>query len=101
MLHPPQAAAQGPAAQPFDMFGGGGGQGGAAAGPLDFLRNNPQFQLLRTAVQSNPQILIPMLQVGASGAMVGGHTCGWGWLVATAVVGMSWPLASTWFMDLW
>ncbi|KAG9152441.1 hypothetical protein Leryth_015827 [Lithospermum erythrorhizon] len=31
-------------------------------GSLDFLRNNPQFQALRTMVQSNPQILQPMLQ---------------------------------------
>jgi UV excision repair protein RAD23 len=29
---------------------------------LDFLRTNPQFQLLRRAVASNPNILIPMLQ---------------------------------------
>lgn len=61
----PQAAAAvpAPAAQPFDMFGGPGA--GAAAGqgsPLDFLRGNPQFQLLRRAVQANPQILGPMLQ---------------------------------------
>nr|KJB69954.1 hypothetical protein B456_011G053200 [Gossypium raimondii] len=38
---------------------------GAAAGgdgSLDFLRNNQQFQALRTMVQSNPQILQPMLQ---------------------------------------
>ncbi|GAA0148248.1 damaged DNA-binding protein [Lithospermum erythrorhizon] len=31
-------------------------------GSLDFLRNNPQFQALRSMVQSNPQILQPMLQ---------------------------------------
>lgn len=37
--------------------------GGAAdGGALDFLRTNPQFQLLRRAVASNPNILIPMLQ---------------------------------------
>lgn len=75
------AAAAGPAGPPapqaFDMFGGGGGGGSAAAaggaaggeaaaggGPLDFLRGNPQFQLLRRAVQANPDILAPMLQVG-------------------------------------
>lgn len=66
-------AAGPPAPQAFDMFGGGGGGGGggaggaggepAAAGPLDFLRGNPQFQLLRRAVQANPDILGPMLQV--------------------------------------
>ena len=62
-----------PAPQAFDMFGGGGGGGGGAAAgaggegaepgnPLDFLRNNPQFQLLRRAVQQSPGILVPMLQ---------------------------------------
>ncbi len=59
-----QAAAQ-PAAQPFNMFGGpvgaGGGQG--EGNPLEFLANHPQFQLMRRAVQGNPQILVPMLQV--------------------------------------
>lgn len=33
---------------------------------LDFLRNNPQFQQLRQVVQSQPQMLEPILQqVGA------------------------------------
>ena len=41
---------------------GAGGAGGAA-GPLDFLRSNPQFIALRQIVQSNPMILQPMLQV--------------------------------------
>jgi hypothetical protein len=56
------------------MFGGGGGGGGgggaagggggagAGGGPLEFLRHHPQFQMLRRAVQSNPTILVPMLQ---------------------------------------
>ncbi|KAF9615790.1 hypothetical protein IFM89_026461 [Coptis chinensis] len=35
---------------------------GAGDGALDFLRNNHQFQTLRTMVQANPQILQPMLQ---------------------------------------
>ncbi|XP_027344629.1 ubiquitin receptor RAD23b-like isoform X3 [Abrus precatorius] len=35
---------------------------GAGLGSLDFLRNNPQFQALRSMVQSNPQILQPVLQ---------------------------------------
>lgn len=35
---------------------------GAGLGPLDFLRNSQQFQTLRSMVQSNPQILQPMLQ---------------------------------------
>jgi hypothetical protein len=38
-------------------------QQGGAAGPLDFLRSRPEFQLLRRAVQGNPNILVPMLQV--------------------------------------
>ncbi len=42
---------------------GAGGGGGQAAGPLDFLRNEPRFQTLRSLVQQNPQILQPMLQV--------------------------------------
>eukprot|EP00197_Chlamydomonas_leiostraca_P002491 CAMPEP_0202857126 /NCGR_PEP_ID=MMETSP1391-20130828/179_1 /ASSEMBLY_ACC=CAM_ASM_000867 /TAXON_ID=1034604 /ORGANISM="Chlamydomonas leiostraca, Strain SAG 11-49" /LENGTH=392 /DNA_ID=CAMNT_0049535885 /DNA_START=95 /DNA_END=1273 /DNA_ORIENTATION=- len=63
------AGAQGPNAQPFNMFGGpaaagagGGGAAGGDGGALDFLRNSPQFQMLRRAVQGNPQILVPMLQ---------------------------------------
>ncbi|KAK9281709.1 hypothetical protein L1049_004613 [Liquidambar formosana] len=35
---------------------------GGGLGSLDFLRNNQQFQALRSMVQSNPQILQPMLQ---------------------------------------
>lgn len=36
--------------------------GGGGLGTLDFLRNNQQFQALRSMVQANPQILQPMLQ---------------------------------------
>ena len=67
----PTPAAQGPSAQPFNMFSPGGGGGGSGAGgeggagPLDFLRERPEFQLLRRAVRSNPAILVPMLQVGS------------------------------------
>ncbi|KAB1214463.1 Ubiquitin receptor RAD23b [Morella rubra] len=55
-----------PNSSPLNMFpqetlaaaaGGGGG-----LGSLEFLRNNPQFQALRSMVQANPQILQPMLQ---------------------------------------
>ncbi|CAN1343883.1 Ubiquitin receptor RAD23b [Linum perenne] len=49
--------------QPFNLsqsLAGAGAAGGLAS--LDFLRNNQQFQALRSMVQSNPQILQPMLQ---------------------------------------
>jgi len=61
---PAPAAPGGPNAAPLDLFPQGmpGLGGGAGAGALDFLRNNPQFQALRTMVQANPQILQPMLQ---------------------------------------
>ena len=48
--------------------GGATAAGGAAGGlgNLDFLRNNPQFQQLRSVVQQQPQMLEPILQqVGA------------------------------------
>ena len=65
----PAAAPAGPNAQPLDLFappgaatgGGGGGAGAGGAGPLDFLRSNPQFNALRSIVQANPQVLEPML----------------------------------------
>ncbi|KAJ7518536.1 hypothetical protein O6H91_21G073300 [Diphasiastrum complanatum] len=66
----PAAAAQpaplsSPNAVPLDLFPQGmpglAGAGGVA-GTLDFLRNNPQFQALRSMVQANPHILQPMLQ---------------------------------------
>ncbi|XP_047316915.1 ubiquitin receptor RAD23b-like isoform X2 [Impatiens glandulifera] len=53
-----------PNSSPLNLFpqeathGGGSG----ALGSLDFLRNSQQFQALRSMVQSNPQILQPMLQ---------------------------------------
>ncbi|KAI4289947.1 MAG: hypothetical protein L6R35_000794, partial [Caloplaca aegaea] len=48
-------------------LGGGAGRGAAGGNAnLDFLRNNPQFQQLRQVVQSQPQMLEPILQqVGA------------------------------------
>jgi len=66
----------GPVAAPFPVMGqpGGagrgsaglgaaaGGLGAAAGGPLDFLRNNPQFNVLRQAVQQNPNLLPVLLQ---------------------------------------
>ncbi|KAI9786838.1 MAG: hypothetical protein M1839_005069 [Geoglossum umbratile] len=89
---PPSAAGRAEAAspsgddQPINLFeaaaqaGRGGGSGGARSGGgasaaggaagglgnLDFLRNNPQFQQLRSVVQQQPQMLEPILQqVGA------------------------------------
>ncbi|KAJ6713180.1 UV EXCISION REPAIR PROTEIN RAD23 [Salix purpurea] len=56
----------GPNSSPLNMFpetlSGGGGDAGLVLGSLDFLRNNQQFQALRSMVQANPQILQPMLQ---------------------------------------
>ncbi|KAI4208034.1 MAG: hypothetical protein LQ346_000198 [Caloplaca aetnensis] len=49
-------------------LGGGAGRGAAAGGAanLEFLRSNPQFQQLRQIVQTQPQMLEPILQqVGA------------------------------------
>ncbi|KAK8618660.1 hypothetical protein V6N13_132644 [Hibiscus sabdariffa] len=53
-----------PNSSPLNMFPQETLSGAAAGGDgsLDFLRNNQQFQALRTMVQSNPQILQPMLQ---------------------------------------
>ncbi|KAE8715076.1 Ubiquitin receptor RAD23c [Hibiscus syriacus] len=55
-----------PNSSPFNMFptetlsGAGADAGGLES--LDFLRNNQHFQALRSMIQSNPQILQPMLQ---------------------------------------
>lgn len=57
--------AGGPNAQPLNMWNPGaqaGAEGGAGSGSLDFLRQHPQFQALRSMVQTNPSILQPMLQ---------------------------------------
>ncbi|KAJ8755196.1 hypothetical protein K2173_018994 [Erythroxylum novogranatense] len=55
-----------PNASPFNMFPqetpSAAGAGGGGLGSLDFLRNNQQFQALRSMVQANPQILQQMLQ---------------------------------------
>ncbi|PNT52554.1 hypothetical protein POPTR_001G038000v4 [Populus trichocarpa] len=62
----PALAPGGPNSSPLNMFpetlSGGGGDAGLVLGSLDFLRNNQQFQALRSMVQANPQILQPMLQ---------------------------------------
>ncbi|XP_008677244.1 ubiquitin receptor RAD23b isoform X1 [Zea mays] len=53
-----------PNTAPLDLFpqqGASNAGGGAGGGPLDFLRNNPQFQAVREMVHTNPQILQPML----------------------------------------
>ncbi|KAH9667592.1 ubiquitin receptor RAD23b [Citrus sinensis] len=53
-----------PNSSPLNMFPQETLSGAPAGGlgSLDFLRNNQQFQALRSMVQSNPQILQPMLQ---------------------------------------
>ncbi|KAI3463496.1 hypothetical protein Pfo_020159 [Paulownia fortunei] len=59
---PPASGA--PNSSPLNLFPqeaiSGAGAGGLAS--LGFLRNNQQFQALRSLVQANPQILQPMLQ---------------------------------------
>lgn len=54
----------GPNSSPLNMFPQEAlsNEEGAGFGSLDFLRNNQQFQALRGMVQTNPQILQPMLQ---------------------------------------
>ncbi|XP_031090471.1 ubiquitin receptor RAD23b-like [Ipomoea triloba] len=54
----------GPNSSPLNLFPQEqvSGAAGAGLGSLDFLRNNQQFQALRSMVQANPQILQPMLQ---------------------------------------
>ncbi|KAJ4950900.1 hypothetical protein NE237_027732 [Protea cynaroides] len=53
----------GPNSSPLNLFPQETLNSGAAGGgSLDFLRHNQQFQALRSMVQSNPQILQPMLQ---------------------------------------
>ncbi|CAN6936220.1 unnamed protein product [Brassica oleracea] len=61
-LVPP--ASGGPNSSPLDLFPQGtvASAGTGDLGTLEFLRNNDQFQQLRTMVHSNPQILQPMLQ---------------------------------------
>ncbi|WOH09977.1 hypothetical protein DCAR_0729438 [Daucus carota subsp. sativus] len=57
------AAPGAPNSLPLNMFPQEtlSGVTGAGLGSLEFLRNNPQFQTLRSMVQRNPQILQPML----------------------------------------
>ncbi|QCE02187.1 UV excision repair protein RAD23 [Vigna unguiculata] len=60
---PSGAVPVGPNSSPLNMFPQETiSSTGAGLGSLDFLRNNPQFQALRSMVQSNPQILQPVLQ---------------------------------------
>ncbi|KAL1306513.1 hypothetical protein AAFC00_005206 [Neodothiora populina] len=54
-------ATRGAAAAPAGLDAGVGGD------PLEFLRNNPQFQQLRQIVQAQPQMLEPILQQVAAG----------------------------------
>ncbi|XP_004489115.1 ubiquitin receptor RAD23d-like [Cicer arietinum] len=60
----PAVPTGGPNTNPLNLFPEGIPNLGANdnAGDLEFLRNSPQFQALRTMVQANPQILQPMLQ---------------------------------------
>ncbi|XP_051119760.1 ubiquitin receptor RAD23b-like isoform X2 [Andrographis paniculata] len=58
---PPASGA--PNSSPLNLFPQetASGASGAGVGSLEFLRNNQQFQALRSLVQTNPQILQPML----------------------------------------
>lgn len=63
----PSAISGAPNSSPLNLFpqaniSGGAADASGSLGSLDFLRNNPQFQALRSMVQANPQILQPMLQ---------------------------------------
>ena len=60
-----EAAAQ--AARPSTRAAPAPATGGASAGTLDYLRNNPQFQQLRQVVQQQPQMLEPILNTLAQG----------------------------------
>jgi UV excision repair protein RAD23 len=46
---------------------GAGATGAGGLGNLDFLRNNPQFQQLRSIVQTQPHMLEPILQQVSAG----------------------------------
>ncbi|XP_010417634.1 PREDICTED: ubiquitin receptor RAD23b [Camelina sativa] len=61
---PVAPASGGPNSSPLDLFPQEtvAAAGSGDLGTLEFLRNNDQFQQLRTMVHSNPQILQPMLQ---------------------------------------
>jgi len=47
---------------PPSLLGQQGGSGTGGPNPFDFLRQHPQFDMLRQMVQSNPQLLQPVLQ---------------------------------------
>ncbi|KAL0799651.1 hypothetical protein Bca101_054826 [Brassica carinata] len=55
-------ASGGPNSSPLDLFPQEAEAGAGELGTLEFLRSNDQFQQLRSMVNSNPQILQPMLQ---------------------------------------
>ncbi|KAG2323872.1 hypothetical protein Bca4012_038218 [Brassica carinata] len=61
--HATPPASGGPNASPLDLFPqeAVSDAGAGDPGTLEFLRSNDQFQQLRTMVNSNPQILQPML----------------------------------------
>ncbi|KAJ4801089.1 hypothetical protein LUZ62_052335 [Rhynchospora pubera] len=69
VVQPPAApvAGSGPNANPLDLFprelpNAGSNANAGGIGSLEMLRNSPQFRALLALVQSNPQILQPMLQ---------------------------------------
>jgi UV excision repair protein RAD23 len=69
LVQPPAApvVSSGPNANPLDLFprelpSAGSNANAGGIGSLEMLRNSPQFRALLSLVQSNPQILQPMLQ---------------------------------------
>ncbi|KAF3324190.1 ubiquitin receptor RAD23d-like isoform X3 [Carex littledalei] len=70
LVQPPAApvVSSGPNANPLDLFprqelpSAGSNANAGGIGSLEMLRNSPQFRALLALVQSNPQILQPMLQ---------------------------------------
>ncbi|KAJ4706795.1 ubiquitin receptor RAD23c-like [Melia azedarach] len=59
----PTGSSSGPNATPLDLFPRSlPSAAGADTSTLDFLRNNPQFQVLRALAQANPHLLQPIIE---------------------------------------
>ncbi|KAJ4706783.1 ubiquitin receptor RAD23c-like [Melia azedarach] len=59
----PSSSSSGPNANPLNLFPRSlPSAGGVGTGTLDFLRNNPQFEVLRAMAQANPHLLQPIIE---------------------------------------